>query len=163
MTVLVTGSAGFIGFHVATALLARGERVVGVDNLNDYYDVRLKEARLAQLSGRNNFSFHQVDIADQEAMDAVARADGPFTSVVHLAAQAGVRYSIENPLAYVHSNLVGHTVILELCRHMDGLEHLVYASSSSVYGGNTKPAFLDRRSGRCACLAVTPQPSAPTS
>ena len=141
MTVLVTGAAGFIGFHVATALLTRGEQVVCVDNLNDYYDVRLKQARLAQLTGRNGFTFHRADIADQDAMNAIARDDGPFTSVVHLAAQAGVRHSIVNPMSYVHSNLVGHTVILELCRRMEGLEHLVYASSSSVYGGNTNLPF----------------------
>jgi UDP-glucuronate 4-epimerase len=141
MKVLVTGAAGFIGFHVSNTLLARGDQVVGLDNLNDYYDVRLKQARLALLEATDEFTFRRIDIADQAAVDAMASNDGPFDGVVHLAAQAGVRYSLENPLAYIQSNLVGHTVILEMCRHMAGLKHLVYASSSSVYGGNTKMPF----------------------
>jgi len=141
MSYLVTGAAGFIGFHVCNALLARGEAVIGVDNLNDYYDVALKEARLVRLTAQPEFSFHNVDIADRDAMQAVAAAHKDITHVIHLAAQAGVRYSIENPAAYIQTNIVGQGIILELCRHMEGLEHLVYASSSSVYGGNKKLPF----------------------
>jgi UDP-glucuronate 4-epimerase len=157
MTVLVTGAAGFIGYHVATALLARGEAVVGIDDLNDYYDVSLKRARLDRLESQTNFTFHRVDIADQAAVDALAADAGPFRAVVHLAAQAGVRYSLENPMAYIRSNVVGHTIILELCRHMDGLEHLVYASSSSVYGGNTELPFAveDRVDSPVSLYAAT--------
>ena len=141
MSYLVTGAAGFIGFHVCNALLARGEAVIGVDNLNDYYDVALKGARLGRLTAQPEFSFHKVDIADRDAMQAVAAAHKDITHVIHLAAQAGVRYSIENPAAYIQTNIVGQGIILELCRHMEGLEHLVYASSSSVYGGNKKLPF----------------------
>jgi UDP-glucuronate 4-epimerase len=141
MTVLVTGAAGFIGYHLSAALLERGVRVVGVDDLNDYYDVALKLARLALLERRDGFAFAKADIAEKEAMDEVSRAHGPFRIVVHLAAQAGVRYSLANPMAYARSNLVGQTVMLELCRHTLGLEHLVFASSSSVYGGNTRLPF----------------------
>lgn len=157
MTVLVTGAAGFIGYHVATALLARGEAVVGVDNLNDYYDVSLKKARLDRLESQANFTFRLVDIADQAAVDAMAAEAGPFRAVVHLAAQAGVRYSLENPMAFIRSNVVGQTAILELCRHMAGLEHLVYASSSSVYGGNTKLPFAveDRVDSPVSLYAAT--------
>ena len=157
MTVLVTGAAGFIGYHVATALLARGEAVVGIDNLNDYYDVSLKRARLDRLESQANFTFRLVDIADQTAVDAMAADAGPFRAVVHLAAQAGVRYSLENPMAYIRSNVVGQTAILELCRHMAGLEHLVYASSSSVYGGNTKQPFAveDRVDSPVSLYAAT--------
>ncbi len=141
MTVLVTGAAGFIGLHVCRALLDRGERVLGVDSLTDYYDVGLKRARLAELEGRNGFGFAAADIADSSAMAAALAEAGPVRRVVHLAAQPGVRYSIEQPMAYVHANLVGHVAMLELCRGLDGFEHLVYASSSSVYGGNTKVPF----------------------
>ena len=141
MSYLVTGAAGFIGFHVCNALLARGEAVIGVDNLNDYYDVALKTARRDRLTAQPGFSFHKVDIADRDAMQAVASAHKDISHVIHLAAQAGVRYSIENPAAYIQTNIVGHGIILELCRHIDGLEHLVYASSSSVYGGNQKLPF----------------------
>ncbi|MFP6757096.1 MAG: NAD-dependent epimerase/dehydratase family protein [Alphaproteobacteria bacterium] len=157
MTVLVTGAAGFIGYHVATALLARGEAVVGVDNLSDYYDVSLKKARLDRLESQANFTFRLVDIADQAAVDAMAADAGPFRAVVHLAAQAGVRYSLENPMAFIRSNVVGQTAILELCRHMAGLEHLVYASSSSVYGGNTKLPFAveDRVDSPVSLYAAT--------
>ncbi len=140
MTVLVTGAAGFIGYHICERLLDRGDTVIGVDNVNDYYSVRLKEARLERLSKRENFSFHRVDIADYEALKAVFAAGGA-TRVVHLAAQAGVRYSLEHPFAYIQANIVGHMSILELCRHQERFEHLVYASSSSVYGGNTKLPF----------------------
>ena len=142
MTVLVTGAAGFIGYHVSAALLARGERVIGVDNVNDYYDVKLKEARLARLAGNRNFELHRLDIADHKAMPALFEHEGKtLTKVVHLACQAGVRYSLTNPLAYIHSNILGHTVVLEACRRLPRLEHLVYASSSSVYGGNTRLPF----------------------
>ena len=137
--VLVTGAAGFIGLHVASRLLDRGDRVVGLDNLNDYYDVRLKHARLAQLDGRDGFSFTEMDVADREGMAALFEEVRP-RSVVHLAAQAGVRYSLENPHAYVDANLVGFANILEGCRHGD-VDHLVYASSSSVYGANRNAPF----------------------
>jgi len=140
MTVLVTGAAGFIGSHVARALLARGERVVGLDNLSDYYDVALKEARLETLDDPG-FTFHRADLADRDALDAVLAAASEIDRIVHLAAQAGVRYSLINPAAYVQTNLVGHCNVLEAARHRDGLRHLVYASSSSVYGGNTKLPF----------------------
>ncbi|MGD9889553.1 MAG: NAD-dependent epimerase [Halothiobacillaceae bacterium] len=135
MSVLVTGAAGFIGFYVTQALLARGEQVIGLDNLNDYYDVKLKYARLAQIGTQANFSFIQADLADRYAMSALFAQHKP-KRVIHLAAQAGVRYSIEHPHAYVDSNLVGFINILEGCRHQS-VEHLVYASSSSVYGLNT--------------------------
>ena len=141
MAVLLTGAAGFIGYHTAEALLDRGERVIGVDIVNDYYDVALKEARLARLTGRDGFSFYRVDIADQDAMIALVASNPDINGIIHLAAQAGVRYSLENPFAYVQSNLVGQMVILEIARHTDNLKHLVYASSSSVYGGNTKLPF----------------------
>jgi UDP-glucuronate 4-epimerase len=141
MTVLVTGAAGFIGYHVTEALLARGEQVIGVDNINDYYDVRLKEARLARLQGRNGFTFHKIDISDYPAMRDMMDGATDVKRIVHLAAQAGVRYSLENPFAYVQANLVGHMTMLELARQQPDFEHLVYASSSSVYGGNTKLPF----------------------
>ncbi len=141
MTILVTGAAGFIGYHVSKALLDRGEQVIGVDSLNDYYDPALKRARLAQLEGRNGFSFHRIDVADREAMLALAGAEQAIDRVVHLAAQAGVRYSLENPHAYVESNVMGQLVLLEACRQLPKLEHFVYASSSSVYGANDKLPF----------------------
>lgn len=143
MTVLVTGVAGFIGLHVARALLARGESVLGVDSLNAYYDPALKRARLAELERLPGFRFVRLDIADAEAMTALAREEaGAVTGVVHLAAQAGVRYSLERPFEYVRSNLEGHMVVLETCRHhLPALRHLVYASSSSVYGANEKVPF----------------------
>lgn len=131
--VLVTGAAGFIGHAVATRLLDRGERVIGIDNLNDYYDPALKEARLAMLGDRDGFRFHRMDIADADAVAALVR-DGGVRRIVHLAAQAGVRYSLENPFAYERSNLAGHLSLLEASRHAPDFEHLVYASSSSVYG-----------------------------
>ena len=132
MTVLVTGAAGFIGMHTAERLLDRGERVVGVDNFNDYYDPTLKGARAARLEGREGFRMVRADIADHEQMQALVR-ETAIDRIVHLAAQAGVRYSIENPFAYERSNLAGHLSILEAARH-NGVKHLVYASSSSVYG-----------------------------
>lgn len=138
-TVLVTGAAGFIGFHLSQLLLARGTRVVGIDNLNAYYDPSLKAARLAQLQATPGFAFEQLDLADREGM-ARLFAGHRFDAVVNLAAQAGVRYSIENPHAYVDSNLIGFVNVLEGCRH-HGVRHLVYASSSSVYGANTTLPF----------------------
>lgn len=144
MKVLVTGAAGFIGMHTALRLLERGDVVVGIDNLNDYYEVSLKEARLAQLEGKPGFSFIKMDIADRPAI-AQLFADEKFDKVIHLAAQAGVRYSIINPHAYADSNLVGFVNILEGCRH-NAVQHLVYASSSSVYGGNAKMPFSEHDS-----------------
>ncbi len=131
--VLVTGVAGFIGHATAHRLLARGETVVGVDILNDYYDPALKQARLASLEGKAGFAFHRMDVADAGAIAALMRDYG-ITRVVHLAAQAGVRHSIEHPFDYERSNLAGHLAILEACRHQPEFAHLVYASSSSVYG-----------------------------
>ena len=145
MKVLVTGAAGFIGYYVTLQLLSRGDQVVGVDNLNDYYDVSLKQARLeqiAQLAQAANFKFIKLDLADVEATANLFKQE-KFDRVVHLAAQAGVRYSLQNPNAYVQSNLVGFTNVLEGCRHYQ-VKHLVYASSSSVYGGNTKMPFSEK-------------------
>ena len=141
MKVLVTGAAGFIGFHASKALLDRGDDVFGVDSLNAYYDVRLKEARLAQLTGRKGFQFAKLNIADTAAMTGLFTAHR-FDRVVHLAAQAGVRYSLENPHAYVESNVQGFLNILEGCRHRS-VPHCVFASSSSVYGANTKMPFSE--------------------
>jgi UDP-glucuronate 4-epimerase len=140
-TILVTGAAGFIGMHTSLRLLARGDRVIGLDNLNDYYDVSLKQARLARLQPHANFSFHQLDVADREGVAALFAAEKP-QRVIHLAAQAGVRYSLTNPHAYIDSNVQGFTNILEGCRH-NAVQHLVYASSSSVYGGNTALPFSE--------------------
>jgi UDP-glucuronate 4-epimerase len=139
MKLLVTGAAGFIGYHTARKLLERGDAVVGLDNLNDYYDVRLKQARLDQLAGHAAFRFEKLDLADRAGMTRLF-ADERFERVIHLAAQAGVRYSIQNPLAYVDSNVVGTANVLEGCRH-NGVQHLVYASTSSVYGANTRMPF----------------------
>lgn len=142
MKILVTGAAGFIGFHAATALLARGDTVVGIDNLNAYYDVNLKKARLGQLEGRNGFRFETMDIASRAPMADLFTAE-KFDRVVHLAAQAGVRYSIENPQAYIDSNIQGFLNILEGCRQ-SSVAHCVFASSSSVYGANTRMPFSER-------------------
>ena len=139
MKILVTGAAGFIGYHVSERLLAQGHQVVGIDNLNDYYDVRLKEARQARLQPYPHFHFQKLDLADRAGM-AELFAKGGFARVIHLAAQAGVRYSLDNPHAYADANLVGHLNVLEGCRH-HGIEHLLYASSSSVYGLNRKTPF----------------------
>lgn len=141
MTILITGVAGFIGMHTAKALLEQGDMVIGVDNLNDYYDVSLKHARLNQLTLHSNFTFIKADITDQQALNIIKQDYSNITHIIHLAAQAGVRYSLENPRAYIQSNIVGHLEILELARNLENLEHLIYASSSSVYGGNTKLPF----------------------
>jgi UDP-glucuronate 4-epimerase len=141
MTVLITGGAGFIGSTLARALLARGDSVIGVDNFDPYYDVSLKEARVATLTGNKNYTFHKLDIADREAMLALFKSRPDIDCVVNLAAQAGVRYSLVNPYAYTHSNVEGFLVVLECCRAQPNLKHLVYASSSSVYGGNKKMPF----------------------
>lgn len=139
MKLLVTGAAGFIGFHTSQILLERGDTVVGLDNLNDYYDVSLKEARLKILQSHANFRFVKLDLADRPGMAALFQQE-KFDRVINLAAQAGVRYSIQNPLAYIDSNVVGFANVLEGCRH-NGVQHLVYASTSSVYGANTKMPF----------------------
>jgi UDP-glucuronate 4-epimerase len=141
MKILVTGAAGFIGMHVSQLLLARGDRVVGLDNLNDYYSPELKRDRLARLLPATGFRFVKMDVADRDGMASLF-AEEKFDRVVHLAAQAGVRYSLVNPHAYIDSNVVGFMNVLEGCRH-SGVEHLAYASSSSVYGGNTKLPFSE--------------------
>ncbi len=148
MTVLVTGAAGFIGMHTARALLDRGERVVGIDNLNAYYDPALKRARLAELEGRNGFSFEPIDFSDRAAMTDFDARHPEIDRIVHLGAQAGVRYSIREPFDYASANLVGHLVMMEMARGRmeptgahDGLKHFVYASSSSVYGANRDIPF----------------------
>ncbi|QXM23563.1 SDR family NAD(P)-dependent oxidoreductase [Elioraea tepida] len=143
MTILVTGAAGFIGFHLARALLARGERVIGVDNVNDYYDPALKEARLAVLEAELGFTFVRGDLADHAAVLALAERFPGIDRIVHLAAQAGVRYAEVNPWAYVDANAMGQVAILELARRLGRLSHVLYASSSSVYGGNTKLPFSE--------------------
>jgi UDP-glucuronate 4-epimerase len=137
--VLITGAAGFIGFHLSMRLLKNGCHVTGIDNLNHYYDVKLKEARLEKLTSFENFSFHKMDISDKKSLEEIFN-NTKYDVVVNLAAQAGVRYSIENPHAYVDSNIVGFVNLLEACRHND-VKHLVFASSSSVYGANTKMPF----------------------
>jgi UDP-glucuronate 4-epimerase len=142
MTVIVTGAAGFIGFHVSAALLARGESVLGVDNLNDYYAPALKEARLAAIGRLPGFAFARLDLAERGAFAALLARTAGADRIVHLAAQAGVRYSLVNPHAYVIANVLGQLEVLEACRgRMPGLKHLVFASTSSVYGGNTKLPF----------------------
>lgn len=138
---MVTGAAGFIGFSTSLRLLQKGETVVGIDNLNDYYDVSLKEARLKELEKFDSFTFVKLDISDKTGMENLWATQGPFTRVIHLAAQAGVRYSLENPYSYIQSNCMGHLTVIEMCRHTENFKHLVYASSSSVYGGNSKMPF----------------------
>jgi len=142
MRILLTGSAGFIGYHAARALLDKGHAVTGVDDLNPYYDPALKRARLAQLEGCNAFRFAQADIADATAL-AAAAGNERYDVILHLAAQAGVRHALTDPAAYTRSNLVGHQNVLEFARRHDGLAHLVYASSSSVYGNDTAPPFSE--------------------
>src|SRR5712671_123392 len=141
MSILLTGAAGFIGFHVAKALLERGDRVLGIDNLNQYYDVALKEARLAELRGFSGFSFTKLDVADRDGIMAVVEHHKDLRSIIHLAAQAGVRYSLENPYAYIDANVTGTLVMLEAARRIDRLTAITYASSSSVYGANKKQPF----------------------
>jgi UDP-glucuronate 4-epimerase len=144
MKILLTGAAGFIGMHTSLRLLERGDEVVGVDNLNDYYDVSLKEARLARLQGRQGFSFHKASIEDRSSMEGLFEQVKP-DQVIHLAAQAGVRYSLTNPQAYIDANIQGFLNILEGCRH-NNVKHLTYASSSSVYGGNEALPFSEHQS-----------------
>lgn len=155
MNILVTGAAGFIGYHLSNKLLALGYQIYGVDNLNDYYDVSLKQARLAQLLPQDNFTFECLDISDRNKV-AQLFATHDFDCVINLAAQAGVRYSLKNPHAYVDSNLVGFTNILEGCRHSQ-IKHLLFASSSSVYGANTKVPFSvgDRTDSPVSLYAAT--------
>lgn len=143
MKILVTGAAGFIGMHTSLRLLERGDEVIGIDNLNDYYEVSLKEARLARLQDKPGFRFHKISVEDKDAMAALFTKEKP-QRVIHLAAQAGVRYSLTNPHAYIDANLQGFINILEGCRH-NGVEHLAYASSSSVYGGNTALPFSEHQ------------------
>ena len=142
MKILVTGAAGFIGSHSSFALADRGHEILGVDNLNDYYDPALKEARLARLSGQDRFSFEALDVADDAALGALTARFAP-DRILHLAAQAGVRYSIENPMVYARSNLMGHLSVLEAARHTPSVKHLAYASSSSVYGERTDAPFKE--------------------
>jgi UDP-glucuronate 4-epimerase len=142
MKLLLTGVAGFVGFHVAASLLERGHSVTGVDSMNAYYDPALKQARLLQLEGRKGFRFVQADIANAAELDRAAAGEA-YEIIVHLAAQAGVRYALHHPHAYTQSNLVGHHNMLELARHMKGLAHMIYASSSSVYGNDTKAPFSE--------------------
>jgi UDP-glucuronate 4-epimerase len=143
VTALVSGTAGFIGYHVAEALLARGDDVIGIDNINDYYDVRLKQARLARLEDKPGFRFRRADIADRDVIHDLVRKEPGIDVIVHLAAQAGVRYSLVDPYAYVHSNVMGHLVMLEAARLAPRLRHFVYASSSSVYGANSTLPFSE--------------------
>ncbi len=157
MSYLVTGAAGFIGFHVCRTLLERDEKVIGIDVVNDYYDPALKEARLGVLTRYSNFHFFRADIADRDAMNGVAQKHPDISRFIHLAAQAGVRYSLLNPYAYSHSNIDGHLVMLEMARHLTKLKHFVYASSSSVYGANEKLPFseIDRVDNPVSLYAAT--------
>lgn len=143
MKILVTGCAGFVGYHVAQALLARGDTVVGADNLNDYYDVRLKQARLELLSAESGFVFRHADISERSVVGELLAGHQDIAAIVHLAAQAGVRHSMVDPYAYVQSNVMGHLVVLEAARRLPALRHLVYASTSSVYGANTDLPFRE--------------------
>ena len=156
MSYLVTGAAGFIGFHLAKTLLDKGQSVIGIDNLNDYYSVELKQARLSILNEYKQFEFDHIDIADNEQLDEFLEGKN-FTNIIHLAAQAGVRYSLENPRAYVQSNLVGHLNMLEVARNKPELQHMLYASSSSVYGGRTDLPFkeTDRADAPISLYAAT--------
>lgn len=153
MTLLITGCAGFIGYHLATRMLESGERVVGIDNLNDYYDVALKRARLARLERQAGFAFHRLDIADHDGVVGLVARHPDIDRIAHLAAQAGVRYSLTNPLAYVDANVRGQVVMLEAARRLANLKSLVYASSSSVYGANEKqPCSVEDRTDRPVSL-----------
>ena len=140
MKIIVTGVCGFIGFHVSRALMARGDMVIGLDNMNDYYDISLKQSRLNGLNAHAEFNFYKINIADKKAVADIFETEKP-DRVIHLAAQAGVRYSLENPHAYIESNITGHLNVLEACRHSDNVQNLVYASSSSVYGMNDNKPF----------------------
>jgi UDP-glucuronate 4-epimerase len=157
MTLLITGSAGFIGYHLAVRMLEAGERVVGIDNLNEYYDVALKRARLARLEKQAGFTFHQLDVADYEGVIALTERYPEIERIVHLAAQAGVRYSLSNPLVYVESNVRGQVVVLEAARRLKKLHALIYASSSSVYGANQKQPYSieDRTDNPVSLYAAT--------
>ena len=157
MTVLVTGAAGFIGHRVSESLLERGETVVGLDAVTDYYDVGLKEARISLLERHERFALLRLNLADRDAVFSALAGVSGIDRVVHLAAQAGVRYSRDRPFAYVDANLVGHMTVLEYCRHLPGLRHLVYASSSSVYGANAKLPFAveDRADAPISLYAAT--------
>ena len=157
MKTLVTGVAGFIGYHTASRLLDRGDDVVGIDIVNDYYSVALKNERLERLKQHDKFKFYKIDLSDRQSFDGTKSAIAGVTRAVHLAAQAGVRHSIEHPFDYVDANLVAHMTVLELCRHQPEFEHLVYASSSSVYGGNTKLPFAveDRVDAPVSLYAAT--------
>jgi len=157
MRLLVTGCAGFIGYHVAEALLRRGDAVVGVDSLNDYYDVRLKQARLDRLLARPGFQFTRLDVSDKDAVGALTGRHPDIEGIVHLAAQAGVRHSLVDPYAYVQANVMGHLVVLEAARRLPQLRHLVYASTSSVYGTNTILPFreTDRVDAPASLYAAT--------
>lgn len=143
LPIMVTGAAGFIGFHTALSLLKEGKTVIGVDNLTPYYNVNLKKDRLKQLQSYSTFHFHEVDISNREAMEKIWQTYAPIFQVVHLAAQAGVRYSLIDPYPYITSNVMGFMVILELCRHQPNFKHLVYASTSSVYGTNKEMPFSE--------------------
>jgi UDP-glucuronate 4-epimerase len=157
MTLLITGAAGFIGYHLAARMLEAGERVIGIDNVNDYYDVALKRARLAQLEQHADFTFHQLDVADYDGFFALVDKYPEIDRIVHLAAQAGVRYSLSNPLVYVESNLRGQVVLLEAARRLKNLRKLLYASSSSVYGVNRKQPYSveDRADNPVSLYAAT--------
>ncbi|MEE2760430.1 MAG: SDR family NAD(P)-dependent oxidoreductase, partial [Pseudomonadota bacterium] len=145
MSVLVTGAAGFIGFYTAAALIERGEMVVGLDNLNEYYDVGLKRARLAKLNEHSNFVFYQANVENREAVDGIIEAHQDVDRIVHLAAQVGVRYSLENPFEYINSNVLGQITLLEAARRLKNFKHFVYASSSSIYGSNTGLPFSEHQ------------------
>jgi UDP-glucuronate 4-epimerase len=157
MTLLITGAAGFIGYHLAERLLAAGERVIGLDNINDYYDVALKRARLARLERHKAFAFHQIDVADADAVIGLVERYPQIDGAVHLAAQAGVRYSLSNPLVYVDSNVRGQIVLLEAARRLPNLNKFIYASSSSVYGANKKQPYSvdDRADSPVSLYAAT--------
>ncbi len=159
MIIIVTGAAGFIGFSTSISLLKNNHTVIGIDNINNYYDISLKQARLNLLKKFPNFTFYKADISDQHEITKIAKNHADTTHVLHLAAQAGVRYGVENPFAYVSSNLVGQVVILEMCRNLPNLKHLVYASSSSVYGNNNKTPFsvLDITNSPRSLYAATKQ------